>query len=367
MFFKKNLHLKKLQRKRVAEGRNLTKGLRLDRNEKVDVWPQNFLRDALRGKPSSFFSTYPEISTLYKKIAKFNKVLENQLLITSGIDGSIKNLLSLITKPKDTIAVLSPTYAMYQVYSDIFQLKLFKIGYSNDYEIKKRDLENFFKKKPKILFLPNPNQPIENTFGLETSLEHNTKKSDFRFTLYNNYSPNYHISIALGNEYVPGADYIEWGSGSAGWLYKYQMKGLEARIYGFESELYYDLSKIIKLYSSYSMTRGNNLSDNIPLAYMPPDKLLFSAELDLYPISIDIIFKKAFDQDRLGEFESETDGYLITDLSSSYAINALKLKHKLILTIDNIFNKEHYNHLSRIKSIMPEKGRSIGFQYRVVF
>ena len=123
-------------------------------------------KDALRGKPSSFFSTYPEISTLYKKIAKFNKVLENQLLIT-GIDGSIKNLLSLITKPKDIIAVLSPTYAMYQVYSDIFQLKLFKIGYSNDYEIKKRDLENFFKKKPKILFLPNPNQPIENTFGLE--------------------------------------------------------------------------------------------------------------------------------------------------------------------------------------------------------
>ena len=100
---------------------------------------------------------------------------------------------------------------------------------------------------------------------------------------------------------------------------------------------------------------------------MPPDKLLFSAELDLYPMSIDIVFKKAFDQDRLGEFESETDGYLITDLSSSYAINALELKHKLILTIDNIFNKEHYNHLSRIKSIMPEKGRSIGFQYRVVF
>tara|TARA_Y100001978_G_scaffold31135_2_gene26858 strand:- start:1396 stop:1917 length:522 start_codon:yes stop_codon:yes gene_type:complete len=173
--------------------------------------------------------------------------------------------------------------------------------------------------------------------------------------------------MALGDEYVPGADYIEWGSGSAGWLYKYQMKGLEARIYGFESELYYDLSKVMKLYSSYSMTRGDNLSDNTPLAYMPPDKLLFSAELNLYPMSIDIIFKKAFNQDRLGEFESETDGYLITDLSSSYAINTLKLKHKLILTIDNIFNKEHYNHLSRIKNIMPEKGRSIGFQYRVVF
>ena len=167
MIFKKNLHLKKLKRKRVAEGRNLFKGLRLDRNEKVDIWPKNFIKTVLKGKPPSFFSTYPEISGLYKKIANFNKVSENQILITSGIDGSIKNLLSLITKPKDIIAVLSPTYAMYQVYSDIFQLKLFKIGYDSDYNIKKDQLEKFFKKKPKILFLPNPNQPVENTFNLK--------------------------------------------------------------------------------------------------------------------------------------------------------------------------------------------------------
>ena len=166
MIFKNNLHLKKLKRKRVAEGRNLAKGLRLDRNEKVDIWPKNFLKNALKGKPSSFFSTYPEISNLYKKIAKFNKVSEEQILITSGIDGSIKNLLSLITKPKDIIAVLSPTYAMYQVYSNIFQLNLYKIGYNKDYNIKQNEFDRFFKKKPKILFLPNPNQPVENTFDL---------------------------------------------------------------------------------------------------------------------------------------------------------------------------------------------------------
>ena len=65
-----------------------------------------------------------------KQIAKFNKVSEEQILITSGIDGSIKNLLSLITKPKDIIAVLSPTYAMYQVYSNIFKCTyLFKYIY----------------------------------------------------------------------------------------------------------------------------------------------------------------------------------------------------------------------------------------------
>ena len=163
---KNNLHLKKIKRFRVAEGRNLQKGLRLDRNEKVDLWPKNFINQVLKTKPRSFFSTYPEITDLYKKIAKFNKVNENQILITSGIDGGIKNLLNIVTKPNDIISVLSPTYAMYQVYAKIFRLKLHKIGYGKDFKIKQGELQKLFKKKPKILFLPNPNQPIEDNFEI---------------------------------------------------------------------------------------------------------------------------------------------------------------------------------------------------------
>lgn len=163
---KNNLHLKKIDRFRVAEGRNLHKGIRLDRNEKVDVWPKKFINQVLKSKPRSFFSTYPEITDLYKKIARFNKVNENQILITSGIDGGIKNLLNIITKPNDTISVLSPTYAMYQVYSKIFRLKLHKIKYGKDYKIKHGEFQKLFKKKPKILFLPNPNQPIEDNFEI---------------------------------------------------------------------------------------------------------------------------------------------------------------------------------------------------------
>ena len=79
MFTKKNLYLKNILRLRVAEGRNLIKGLRLDRNEKVDLWPSNFIHNVLKSKPPSFFSTYPEISNLYKKIARFDRVSEDQI------------------------------------------------------------------------------------------------------------------------------------------------------------------------------------------------------------------------------------------------------------------------------------------------
>ena len=41
--------------------------------------------------------------------------------------------------------------------------------------------------------------------------------------------------------------------------------------------------------------------------------------------------------------------------------------HKIILSVDNIFDTEYYNHLSIIKMIMPEKGRSFNLQYRLIF
>ncbi|MDP7036532.1 MAG: TonB-dependent receptor, partial [Candidatus Marinimicrobia bacterium] len=164
-----------------------------------------------------------------------------------------------------------------------------------------------------------------------------------------------------------GADFIEWGSGSSGWLYKYQMQGLKVSVYGFESELKYKLTNSINLYGSISSIRGENLSDNTHLAYMPPDKFLFSTELDLNPITATLTLIKVLPQKRLGEFETNTDGYILVGLSGTYIIHSSNIIHKIIFRVDNILDKEYYNHLSRIKLMMPEKGRSIGIQYRLVF
>ena len=167
MYINKNSHLASIKRLRVSEGRDLENGLRLDRNEKVDNWEENLIQKALRHKPACFNSTYPEITSLYKKLSNHLSVDENQILVTSGIDGSIKNLLEVVCNVGDNIAVFSPTYAMYQVYSDIYQLNLFPINYTKEYKINEKDLDNFLKKSPSILFIPNPNQPIESCLSIE--------------------------------------------------------------------------------------------------------------------------------------------------------------------------------------------------------
>ena len=212
-----------------------------------------------------------------------------------------------------------------------------------------------------------PELESERTYGLEGSLGYNDEKTKLKITSYQNYSPNYHLSKKMGEGYEPGADWIEWGSGSAGWLYMYQMDGLEVYIHGYETEFQYKLNKLIDLEGSFSATRGENLTDNSPLYYVPPDKILLSTEVYLSPFSINLMHKKVFSQNRVGLYEETTPGYETYNLIGTYTIRSEQAIHKFILQIDNIFDRKYYNHLSRIKSIMPEKGRNIGFQYRLNF
>ena len=221
-----------------------------------------------------------------------------------------------------------------------------------------------------------PDLELEKTVGVEASSVYQADKTKVRLTSYYNYSPNYHISSKVGDcegEFIAGedhpcagADFIEWGAGSSGWLYKYQMQGLRSLIYGFESELYYKLTRAISFFGSISILRGENISGNTPLSYMPPDKLIFATEVDLDPFLLGLQVKKVSPQTRLGEFEKRTEGYFIAGLNGSYTIPSSQVNHKVIFHLDNIFNEEYYNHLSRIKSIVPEKGRSINIQYRIV-
>ena len=136
VFEKKELSF--IKRLRIPENRDLKNGLRLNRNERVDNFEKSILEK------------------IFKKVKKEN------VLISSGSDGSIKSIFEIFLSKNDKVAVLSPTYAMYQVYSDIFKTKLIKIGYNKDYKLNRKQLIDIINRKNiKVLFIPNPNQPIE--------------------------------------------------------------------------------------------------------------------------------------------------------------------------------------------------------------
>jgi histidinol-phosphate aminotransferase len=166
MFIQRKRHLRDITRFRVSEGRDLVNGLRLDRNERVEAWPPGFLAEIFKATPDYFLSCYPETGTLYTILAKHLSVSEDQLLLGSGIDGIIKALFEVMTSPGDEIAVLAPSYAMYHVYSNIFQTKLVEVSYDQNLQLDRAKLNQVIDRKPTMLFLPNPNQPVESALSL---------------------------------------------------------------------------------------------------------------------------------------------------------------------------------------------------------
>jgi histidinol-phosphate aminotransferase len=159
-------HINSIFRTRIAEDRNLSKGLRLNRNERVLNFSKNLLSNIFKKTKGYDLAKYPDQTLIYKHLSTYLKLKENNFYITQGIDGAIKNIFEIFTKANDKILCLYPTYAMYEVYSKIFKTKIKNITYnSKTFKLEINDLIDEIKKKPKILFLPNPNQPIEDNLS----------------------------------------------------------------------------------------------------------------------------------------------------------------------------------------------------------
>lgn len=133
--------------------------LRLDKNEKTTNFHRNIIK-FLKKKISSFFITsYPDLGLVYKKLANYLKVREQEIVITSGADLAIKNCFELFLKPKDIIISTHPTFAMVDIYSKLFQIKQEKIFYEKNLNL---NLVKFKKKitpKVKMIIISNPNNP----------------------------------------------------------------------------------------------------------------------------------------------------------------------------------------------------------------
>ena len=77
-----------------------------------------------------------------------------------------------------------------------------------------------------------------------------------------------------------------------------------------------------------------------------------------YSVEIDFIAKAK--QSRVSMFEEETDGYSVLNLSGNFKTEFMNNDLNLFWRISNVFDKEYYDHLSRLKTAgIHEMGRNI--------
>ncbi|VFP80990.1 Histidinol-phosphate aminotransferase [Buchnera aphidicola (Cinara kochiana kochiana)] len=114
----------------------------------------------------SNLNRYPDFQPyeLLKKYSKYSGVAKENILITRGADEGIEILVRSFCAPNhDKIMFFPPTYDMYAVNADIFNIKQVVIPILSDFQL---DLINIKKNigDIKLIYICNPNNPTGNCF-----------------------------------------------------------------------------------------------------------------------------------------------------------------------------------------------------------
>ncbi len=147
----------------------------------------------------------------------------------------------------------------------------------------------------------------------------------------------------------------------------YQFQGNDAVFRGFEAALNADLGRGLAFEAAAAAVRGSIRDGGDPLPLVPPLKghMALKYERPLWFVRGEA--EMAARQDRIGEFETPTDGYRVLNLSAGVRITAGGRLNLLAASLDNATNTEYRNHLSRVKEIMPEAGRGLTLSWRVLY
>lgn len=201
----------------------------------------------------------------------------------------------------------------------------------------------------------NPNLKSEIAYGGELFTYYRSENIYVMLSAYYNDFPNFIIPRNTGK--------INYAT----LLPVYATEGVPAILTGFETQFEIKSFKFLQFDINTSYTYGIFKSTETPLPSIPPFKIISTISYRRNNFLFGILNETASSQKRIDTFEQPTDGYSIFGIFSQYILTTGKFTHNLSANIDNIFNTEYRNHLSRVKSIMPESGTNFRVIYRLFF
>jgi iron complex outermembrane recepter protein len=153
-------------------------------------------------------------------------------------------------------------------------------------------------------------------------------------------------------------------------LYEYRSLGRDAILGGIELDGDWRRGPW-SLLAGASLLRGD-LVDGGPLPAVPPPGGRLRLEHRLGDLSLGLQAVGALAQERLYQAEDpaalpeeRSAGWLRLDLDLGWRLAGSGRLQQLDLRLENALDREYRNHLSRIRSVMPEAGRSLRLAWRV--
>lgn len=214
----------------------------------------------------------------------------------------------------------------------------------------------------------NPALDPERGIGLELFLRYRSDLFTAELSGFRNKFQNYLYAQDTGEQSISDPS-----------LNNYQFVGENALFYGVEFSGEAHITSRLRAGGNLSLvTAERNVGeqekiitgyseDTRPLPMIPPLQGAVYLRYSYNNITATTRFKHTSKQTRIGEFETETDGYRLFDASVQYRFTTNDLLHTFSLRGTNLLNTTYRNHLSRIKEIFPAPGRNISILYRLYF
>lgn len=139
-----------------AEGRSGK--VRLDFNENT-AGCSSAVRRALAKLTAKQIAMYPEYQAPTERLARHFGVRPRELLLTNGGDDALRVFFDTFVEPGTSILICEPTFPMYRYYAEIAGAKITVLRYGKEMEFPLEEVIAGLRKKPRVLFIANPNNP----------------------------------------------------------------------------------------------------------------------------------------------------------------------------------------------------------------
>ena len=139
-----------------AEGR--AGKVRLDFNENT-AGCSPAVTHALRQMSGQQLAMYPEYEKSANRLARYFGVRSEELLLTNGGDDALRVFFDTFVDSGSGILICEPTFPMYRYFAEIFGARVEALRYGPQMEFPMSGVLAALKRKPRVLFIANPNNP----------------------------------------------------------------------------------------------------------------------------------------------------------------------------------------------------------------
>jgi iron complex outermembrane receptor protein len=140
-----------------------------------------------------------------------------------------------------------------------------------------------------------------------------------------------------------------------------------SRFVGTEASLEAKVATTLWLNAKVDYVRAELTELNEPLPRIPPLRGTLGLDWRYKAFSVRPEMIVVNRQSRVFDNETPTAGYDLFNLNASYTFVTKQVAHILSLSGQNLTDKLYRNHLSFIKAIAPEMGRSVRINYALRF